>query len=74
MDQQAPHIPRFTFVIMEQMEEYEEPQPVAGFNMEADVSEFIRIFEASEGYLPRIYELDSEEDVYNEGDIEKYRW
>ena len=74
MDPQAPYIPRFIFVIMEQMEECEEPQPVAGFNMEADVSEFIRVFEASEGYLPRVFELDSKEDVYNEGDVEKYRY
>jgi hypothetical protein len=70
---EAVHIPRLQFIIMETMEEVDGPQPVAGFNMECDVAEFIRQFEASEGYEPKVYELDSEADVYHEGNIDDYR-
>jgi hypothetical protein len=70
---EAVQIPRLQFIIMETIEEVEGPQPVAGFNMECDVAEFIRQFEASEGYSPEVYELDSEEDVYHQGDIADYR-
>ena len=74
MTTEAAHIPRFGFIIMETIEEVDGPQPVAGFNMEADVCEFVRVFEASEGYRPRVYELDSEEDVYHEVGVEKFSY
>jgi len=60
------YIARLTYVVMETIEEVEGPQPIAGFENTNDLGEFIRVFEASEGYMPRVYELDSEKDVYHE--------
>ena len=44
-------------------------EPIAGFNNEGDVEEFFRVFEASEGYEPKLCKW-NDKGQYNEIGLE----